>query len=69
MAMNIRKRELTKREAQIFKLIIAGKTNSAIADRLQVSVKTVEAHKHNILIKVGADSAKDLKRLKPKKRG
>lgn len=67
--MNIRKRELTKREIQIFKHITAGKTNVEIAERLQISVKTVESHKHNILVKVGADSAKDLKRFKLKKRG
>ena len=66
--MTIRKRELTKREAQIFKLITSGKTNLQIAERLDLSVKTIEAHKHNILIKVGADSGKDLKRFKPKKR-
>lgn len=67
--MNVRKRELTKREIQIFKHVTTGKTNSEIAELLQISVKTVEAHKHNILLKVGADSAKDLKRFKLKKRG
>jgi DNA-binding NarL/FixJ family response regulator len=67
--MAIHKRALTKRESEIFRLITAGKTNSEIADRLEVSVKTVEAHKHNILIKVGVDSGKDLKRFKLKKRG
>lgn len=58
------KRTLTKREVQIFKLITAGKTNSEIADRLDLSVKTVEAHKHNIFIKLDADSAEDLRRFK-----
>lgn len=66
--MNIHKRELTKRETQIFKHITAGKTNSEIAERLEISVKTVEAHKHNILLKVGADSAKELNQFKVKKR-
>lgn len=66
--MTISKRVLTKRETQIFKLITAGKSNSEIAERLEVSIKTVEAHKHNILIKVGAESGEDLKRFKPKKR-
>ena len=67
--MTIRKRDLTKREGQVLKLITAGKTNLEIADFLNVSVKTIETHKHNILIKVGAESSKDLKGLKIKKRG
>ena len=62
-------RALTKRETQIYKLVTAGKTNMQIAERLDLSVKTVETHKHNIFIKVGANSAKDLKPLKTKKRG
>lgn len=61
------KRALTKREAQIFKLITAGKTNLQIAEKLELSVKTVETHKHNIMIKVGANSSADLKRYKGKK--
>ena len=61
------KRTLTKREAQILKLITAGKKNSDIANKLELSVKTVEAHKHNIFIKMGVDSAADLKRHKSTK--
>lgn len=61
------KRELTKREVQIFRLIIAGKTNLQIAAKLGLSVKTIETHKHNILLKLGADSSADLKRYKGKK--
>ena len=67
--MKIHKRALTKREAEIFKLITAGKTNAEIADRLGISVKTVETHKHNILIKVGAESGEHLKGFKLKRRG
>lgn len=59
-----RKRTLTKRELQLFRLIAAGKTNSDIASRLDLSVKTVETHKHNILIKLGADNVQELKRFK-----
>ena len=61
------KKTLTKREAQIFKLIIAGRTNLEIANRLDLSVKTVEAHKHSIAIKMGAESAADLKSFKGRK--
>lgn len=61
------KRTLTKREVQIFRLITAGKTNLQMAEKLDLSVKTIEAHKHNILLKLGANSAADLKRYKGKK--
>ena len=61
------KRELTKRELQVFRFITSGRTNLQIAEKLDLSVKTVEAHKHNILLKLGADSTEDLKRYKGKK--
>ena len=46
------KESLTKREIEILKLITEGLANQSIADNLHISVRTVEAHKHNIMKKL-----------------
>lgn len=43
--------ELTPRERQIVELIWAGFQNKAIAERLNLSVKTVEAHRASVMKK------------------
>lgn len=43
---------LTPREVEVLKLVAAGLTTSAIADRLTVSAKTVQAHRANIMRKL-----------------
>ena len=45
--------DLTSRELEILQLVIAGKTNKAIAGELYISPKTVEFHLENIYTKVG----------------
>lgn len=44
---------LSRRELEIFSMIGAGLTVSKIAERLGISVKTVEAHRENIKNKLG----------------
>lgn len=44
---------LTSRELQILKLILAGYTNKAIAVEVVISEKTVEFHLDNIYRKIG----------------
>jgi DNA-binding NarL/FixJ family response regulator len=44
---------LTPRELEVLKLIAEGCTSKEIADRLVISVKTVERHRQNILDKLG----------------
>ena len=44
---------LSKREEQIVDLIKKGFSSKKIAAQLQVSVKTVEVHRYNILKKLG----------------
>jgi FixJ family two-component response regulator len=51
---------LTHRETQVLERIIAGRLNKQIADDLSISVKTVEAHRANIMKKLKADNAADL---------
>lgn len=45
---------LTPRERQVYSLIVAGKTNSAIAGELSISRETVKTHVSRILGKLGA---------------
>src|SRR5262249_14679317 len=47
---------LTKREAEILQLLAAGLRNSAIAQRLFLSTKTVDHHVSSILTKLGVPS-------------
>jgi DNA-binding NarL/FixJ family response regulator len=47
---------LTQREAEVLRLIAAGKTNRAIADELVLSEKTVARHVSNIFDKLGISS-------------
>lgn len=44
---------LTEREREILDLLVAGSTNRTIADRLVLSVRTVERHTLNIYAKLG----------------
>ena len=44
---------LTSRELEILQLLIAGKTNKAIASEINVSEKTVEFHLDHIYTKIG----------------
>jgi DNA-binding NarL/FixJ family response regulator len=54
---------LTDRELEIFELIGRGLNTASIAERLNVSVKTVETHRGNIKTKLDLKDATDLIRL------
>jgi DNA-binding NarL/FixJ family response regulator len=45
--------ELTGREKEVLKLICQELTNQEIADQLFVSVRTIEGHRNNLLLKTG----------------
>ncbi len=45
---------LTEREAEVLRLVAAGRTNQEIADELVLSVRTVERHVQNVYGKIGA---------------
>lgn len=51
---------LTEREREILQLVAEGQTNRAIADLLTLSIKTVQAHRANIMEKLGAHDRTDL---------
>ena len=52
--------KLTNRESQVLERIVAGRLNKQIADDLSISIKTVEAHRANIMEKLGANTVADL---------
>lgn len=56
----IEKNILTGREQEILKLIASGLTNKKIADRLSISVKTVETHRTRILQKLDFHTTAEL---------
>lgn len=54
---------LTKRERQIMELLVEGSANKEIARELNITVKTVEYHRSNIMKKTQAASLPDLVKL------
>ncbi|MBC7213668.1 MAG: response regulator transcription factor [Burkholderiaceae bacterium] len=55
--------KLTSREAQLLERIVAGRLNKQIADDLGISIKTVEAHRANIMEKLNANTVADLLKI------
>jgi DNA-binding NarL/FixJ family response regulator len=54
--------EITEREAEVLRLISWGHSNKDIANRLGLSVKTVEVHKTNAMKRLGMSSRIDIVR-------
>jgi len=54
---------LTTREAQMLERIVAGRLNKQIADDLGISIKTVEAHRANVMEKLNANTVADLLKI------
>ena len=52
--------ELTPRERDVLKELMQGKLNKQIADRLDISTKTVEVHRARIFSKMKVHSAMEL---------
>ena len=55
-----RQRVLTAREREVLKLLAVGKTVRSAADVLGLSVKTVDAHKFNLMRKLGVHNKAEL---------
>ena len=47
--------QLTRREREIMELACEGMMSSEIADQLDLSIRTVETHRHNAIQKLGED--------------
>ncbi len=51
---------LSEREQEVVRLIASGATSRGIADRLHISVRTVDTHRANIMEKIGVHSTAEL---------
>ena len=55
--------QLTPREHEVMRLVLAGKFNKVIADELNISMRTVEVHRSRVIDKMGVRSAVELAQL------
>jgi len=51
---------LTKKEKEILSMLIDGKQNKQISESLDISIRTIETHRFNIMKKLGVNNAIDL---------
>lgn len=54
---------LSPREAQVLQGIVAGKPNKVVSSELNISLKTVEAHRASVMKKMGVKSVPELVKL------
>jgi two-component system response regulator TtrR len=52
--------QLTQREREVMELVVAGRMNREIAEQLDISIKTVEAHRAKIMEKLEVNSVAEL---------
>ena len=52
--------QLTQREREVMNLVVAGRLNKQIADELNISMKTVEAHRARVMEKMGVRTLAEL---------
>jgi len=53
-------KSLTNREKEIIELVVEGLTNKEIAEKLFISIRTVDSHKNNIMQKLNLKSSIEL---------
>jgi two-component system response regulator DctR len=59
----VRLAQLSPREHEVMRLVLAGKLNKVIADELRIAVRTVEVHRARLLSKMGVRSAVELAQI------
>jgi len=59
-AISHRLEQLTQREREVMTLVVAGKLNKQVADELNISMKTVEAHRARVMEKMGVRTLAEL---------
>lgn len=55
-----RRARLTPREAEVFTRVVTGRLNREIAEELGTAERTVKAHRHQVMEKMGASSLAEL---------
>ncbi len=55
---------LTEREAEVVELLVAGNSSKVIAQKLQISPKTVDIHRANIMRKLNVGSVVEIAQLR-----
>ena len=55
--------QLSEREQEVLKLVLAGKPSRQVAEELYISARTVEFHRARIMQKLGVRSAAELFRV------
>jgi two-component system response regulator FixJ len=63
IAVDRRIQSLTERERQVFAAVADGRSNKEVALSLQISPRTVEIHRANVMSKMEADSLSELVRM------
>ena len=61
-----RKEALSEREMEVFYLIVTSHSNKEVSEQLEMSVKTVEAHRANLMRKLGENDLAGLTRVAAK---
>lgn len=54
------RRSLTKREIEVVRLVSHGFKNREVAEKLEISVKTVETHRSNVMNKLALRNVAEL---------
>lgn len=62
-AMRDRRNKLSEREREVLSAVVAGLPNKTIADDLNISPRTVEVHRANLMFKMQASSLPELVRI------
>ncbi len=62
-----KEKELSSREVEVLQFIAEGKDNSYMADKMNISKRTVEIHRQNLRKKLGIDTVAELTRYAVKK--
>jgi len=54
---------LTRREIEVLRELVAGATNKVVARNLGISPRTVEAHRHRLMEKLGVNTLAEMVRV------
>jgi DNA-binding NarL/FixJ family response regulator len=57
------RKDLTRREREVLRLLVEGRTNKEIGDKLVISESTARLHVSNILSKLGVSNRTEATRL------